>query len=62
MIYQLIVLIVAAAALIIGFRKGLARQTPAVIGVAFGIISGRLLAPGHNDVLYGALPSGHGKV
>lgn len=62
MIYQLIVLIVAAAALIIGFRKGLARQTPAVIGVAFGIISGRLLAPGLNDVLYGAFPSVHGKV
>lgn len=62
MFYYLAVVLVAAFSTIWGFRKGLGRQTPSVIGVAFGIISSRLLAPGLIDVLYGAFPSVHGKV
>lgn len=62
MIYHLIVLVVAALSAIWGFRRGLARQTPSVIGVAFGIVCARLLAPGLEHVLYGAFPSVHGHV
>lgn len=62
MLYQLIVLLTAAAAIILGFRHGLARQTPAAIGVAFGIVSARLLAPGLYGILYGALDMVHGSV
>lgn len=62
MFFHLIVVIVAAFSTIWGFRKGFGRQTPSVIGLAFGIISARLLASGLNDVLYGAFPSVHGHV
>lgn len=61
-IYHMIAVGVAGASVVVGFRRGLARQTPAVIGVAFGIVSARLLAPGLDEVLYGAFPSVHGKV
>ena len=61
-IYHVIVLLIAAVAVVCGFRRGFARQTPSVIGMAFGIICARLLAPGLDDVLYGAFPSVHGKV
>lgn len=62
MLYHLIVLVVAAFAAIRGFRRGFARQTPSVIGMAFGIICTRILAPGLFGVIYGALPSIHGHV
>ncbi|MDE6006975.1 MAG: CvpA family protein [Muribaculaceae bacterium] len=62
MFYHLAVVSVAAFSTIWGFRKGFGRQTPSVIGLAFGIICARLLAPGLNDVLYGAFPSVHGQV
>lgn len=61
-IYHIIVFAVSALAAVWGFRRGLARQTPAVIGVAFGIVSARLLAPGLLDVLHGAFPMVHGHV
>lgn len=61
-IYHLIVVIVAAFSTIVGFRRGLGRQTPSVIGLAFGIVCARLLSPGLDGVLYGAFPSVHGKV
>lgn len=61
-VYHVIALLVAALAAVWGFRRGLARQTPAVIGVAFGLVCARLLGPGLVDVLYGAFPSVHGKV
>lgn len=60
--YALIILLIAAMAVVWGFRRGFARQTPAIIGVAFGIICARLLAPGLHDVLYGAFPTAHGRV
>lgn len=62
MIYLLIIFVVAALSAVWGFNRGLARQVPAIIGVAFGIISARLLAPGLVDIIYGAIPSVHGKV
>lgn len=43
---------VAAISAVWGFRRGLARQTPAVIGTAFGIICARILAPGLFDVIF----------
>lgn len=61
-IYHIIVLAVAALAAVHGFRRGLARQTPAVIGLAFGIVCARLLAPALIGTLQGALPMVHGHV
>lgn len=62
MIYHLAVLLTAAFSLIVGFRKGFARQIPSLIGFAFAIVSCRLLSPGLENILYGAFPSVHGKV
>ena len=62
MIYQLIVLIVAAVSVLWGFRRGFTRQLPSIIGMAFGIISARLLAPALTELMYGTFPSVHGKV
>lgn len=61
-IYHLIVMSVAAFAVVRGFRRGFARQLHSVIGMAFGIVSARLLSPALYDVIYGALPSVHGHV
>ena len=62
MLYHLIVLLAAGGGAVWGFRLGLARQAPSVIGMAFGIICTRILAPGLYGVLYGAFPSVHGEV
>lgn len=62
MLYHLTVLVAAAVGSIWGFRRGLARQAPSVTGMAFGIISTRILAPGLYGVLYRAFPSVHGHV
>jgi len=62
MIYHLIVLTVAAVAAFRGFRLGLGRQTPSLIGVAFGIVCARLLSGGMAEILYGAMPSARGCV
>lgn len=61
MFYTVLVLLTAAVSAVTGFRRGMARMTPAVIGTAFGIISARLLAPGLAGVLYGAFPMVHGR-
>ena len=62
MLYNLIIFAVAALAVVAGFRPGLSRQIPSAIGIAFGVVCARLLAPGLNQVLYGAFPSVHGQV
>lgn len=62
MLYNLIIFAVAALAIVVGFRRGLSRQIPSAIGIAFGVVCARLLAPGLNQVLYGAFPSVHGQV
>ncbi|MDE7179720.1 MAG: CvpA family protein [Muribaculaceae bacterium] len=62
LVFQLVIIAVVIFATVRGFRLGFARQTPAIIGTAFGIICARLLAPGLDSVLYGAFPSVHGKV
>lgn len=61
MIYPVIVLVVAAVAAVWGFRRGLTRQTPALIGMAFGIICTHLLTPGLNEVMQGAFTMVHGR-
>ncbi|MDE7402519.1 MAG: CvpA family protein [Muribaculaceae bacterium] len=61
-IYYIIIFAAAVIWTLRGFRKGFARQTPSVIGVAFGIVSTRLLAPGLTGTLHGALPHVHGQV
>lgn len=58
--WHLIVLLLAACGAVYGFRRGLARQTPSLVAMAFGLISARLLAPALIDTLYGAFPSVHG--
>lgn len=62
MFYHVIVLIAAAFSAIWGFRRGFMRELPSLIGLAFGIISARLLTPALNEILYGAFPAVHGKV
>lgn len=62
MFYQLTVFAVAAVSIVWGFSRGLARQTPAAIGIAFGAVCSRLLAPALRGILYGAFPSVHGRV
>ena len=62
MLYNLIIFAVAALAVVAGFRRGLSRQSPSAIGIAFGVVCARLLAPGLNQVLYGVFPSVHGQV
>lgn len=57
-----LVLVVALVAVIWGFRRGMARQTPSLIGVAFGIICARLFAEPMQEVIYGAFPEAHGSV
>lgn len=54
-------LLTAGVAAVWGFRRGLAGQTPAIIGTAFGIICTRLLAPGLDEVMCGAFTSVHGQ-
>lgn len=60
MFYPIIVLLTAAVAAVWGFRRGLTRQTPAVIGTAFGIICTHILTPGLNKVMEGAFTMVHG--
>lgn len=43
--YQIIVVAVAVAALIRGYRAGLTRQMSGILGVAFGIAAARVLGP-----------------
>lgn len=60
MLYPVIVLLLIAISAVWGFRRGLARQTPAVIGTAFGIICTHILTPGLNEVMQGAFTMVHG--
>lgn len=60
--YALIILLVAAFSAVRGFKRGLARQVPSLIGTAFAIVSARILSPGLFDVLYDNFPSAHGHV
>lgn len=59
---HVIILLLALVGSVWGFRKGFVRQTPGIIGVAFGIVSTRILSAPMIDILYGALPSAHGSV
>ncbi len=43
--YHIIVIAVAAMAAVYGWRRGLARQTPNVLALAFGIVAARVMAP-----------------
>lgn len=45
-LYLVIILVVAAFSAIIGFRKGITRQLSSLLGVAFGAVAARILAPG----------------
>lgn len=60
MLYPVIVLLLIAISAVWGFRRGLASQTPAVIGTAFGIICTHILTPGLNQVMQGAFTMVHG--
>ncbi len=60
MLYPVIVLLLIAISAVWGFRRGLARQTPTVIGTAFGIICTHILTPGLNEVMQGAFTMVHG--
>lgn len=43
--YHIIVVVVALVAMIRGYRSGLTREVSGVLGVAFGIVAGRILGP-----------------
>lgn len=62
MIYTLVVLVVGALSVVWGFRRGLGRQTSSIVAISFGLVSARLLAPGLQQVLYGAFDSLRGAV
>lgn len=47
--YLLLVLIVAFAAIIAGFRKGITRQTGSLLGLAFGAVASRIFTPVFSD-------------
>lgn len=53
---QIIVLLIITAALIRGFKKGIVKQTPAVLGFAFGVVASRVLREGIEDWLIETLP------
>lgn len=55
--YQVAIAIFVLVSVIWGFRKGFARQVPSLIGLAFGIISARLLAPGLYSTILELTPS-----
>ena len=57
MIYTLIVLVVGVLSVVRGFRRGIGRQTSSIVAIAFGLVSARLLAPGLQQMLYGAFDS-----
>lgn len=61
-IYILIVFAVAAASVIWGFYRRMSHQVASLIGIAFGIVSARLLGPAMEDIMYGAFPAVHGKI
>lgn len=60
--YIIVVFAAFAMGAVRGFRLGFSRQTPSVIGIAFGAVCARLLATGLVPTLYGALPDIHGHV
>ncbi len=55
-IYPAIILAVAAIGLVRGFRLGFSVQLPGVIGMAFGIIAARILAPAFDYYIGDAIP------
>lgn len=54
---HILVLLTAVISAVYGYKRGLARLTPRVIAVAFGIIAARILAPGLSPTLTGLFPS-----
>jgi uncharacterized membrane protein required for colicin V production len=56
LIYQIIVLLVAAFAIFRGFKRGFARQTHSVIGVAFGIICCHIFMPPMMEIIRNGFP------
>lgn len=60
--YYILVFVVVVVSILRGFRRGFARQVPALIAMLFGIVCAELLGPGLAQILYGALPDVHGKV
>lgn len=55
---QILALLIVTAALIRGFRKGMVKQTSAVLGFAFGVVSSQVLRGGMEDWFAGVLPMG----
>lgn len=58
----IIIFIVAAISVFLGFRRGIARCIPSALGVAFGSVSARLLGPALIPVMNGAFPAAHDTV
>ncbi len=57
MIYHLIALIIFAVAIVRGYRKGLFRQVPLLIGFCFGVVCARLFCQPVCDGLHELFPS-----
>lgn len=54
--YHIVIIIVAVWAIFTGYRKGLLRQIGAILGVAFGIVATRTLAPGFLEFVDNWIP------
>lgn len=54
--YHIIVIVVAVWGLFTGYRKGFLRQIGSVVGMAFGIVTVRMVAPDFLDYVNGWIP------
>lgn len=56
-IYHLILIVVAAVAVFVGFRKGLVRQLAGLLGIAFGVVAAHLLQDSVEPLIREYFPS-----
>ncbi|MBD5171747.1 MAG: CvpA family protein [Bacteroidales bacterium] len=60
-IFHLVAIVVVAVSVLLGFRKGLLRQLPSVIALAFGIVATHIFLFPVADAVYSIFISVHGK-
>lgn len=60
--YHIIALCVCAAAVIAGFRRGIKRDVPSMIGIALGAVCARIFIPPVTEAIYGLFLWVHGRV
>lgn len=56
LVFHIVIIAVGAVSAVRGFNRGILRQIPSVLGLAFGIVAARLLSPDAEALLRGWLP------